>query len=208
MVAKILKTSGSWWLFVAGSIFLSGAIAGAAGMMAPQYSPYSPADQLNQAISNGVPDRDFVSNVYRSGMAEVQLGKLAAQKGSSDDVKQFGQKMVDDRTQLNGQMEWAAQHMHLKLPSGISKKDKRLIVQLQGMSGTQFDDAYIVAMVKAHKDDAETFQTEAGQTKNPNLQRLAQQGSDTIAQDQQRIEKIAESHNLMTAKGRMISGDK
>jgi putative membrane protein len=38
----------------------------------------------------------FVKEAAVGGMTEVDLGKLAKDKGSSDTVKQFGQKMVDD----------------------------------------------------------------------------------------------------------------
>ena len=41
-------------------------------------------------------------------MAEVELGKLATQKASSEDVKKFGQRMVDDHTKANDQLKQIA----------------------------------------------------------------------------------------------------
>src|SRR5438309_2156957 len=46
-------------------------------------------------------DQTFVMKAAKGGMAEVELGKLAAQKGSSDQVKKFGQRMVDDHGKAN-----------------------------------------------------------------------------------------------------------
>ena len=40
-------------------------------------------------------DEAWVVKVAQGGMAEVELGKLAAEKASADNVKQFGQRMVD-----------------------------------------------------------------------------------------------------------------
>jgi putative membrane protein len=41
-------------------------------------------------------DEAWVMKIAKGGIAEVELGKLAAEKASSDAVKQFGQRMVDD----------------------------------------------------------------------------------------------------------------
>ena len=35
-------------------------------------------------------DKKFVRDAAQGGMAEVELGKLATEKASSDDVKKFG----------------------------------------------------------------------------------------------------------------------
>src|SRR5687768_5889298 len=38
-------------------------------------------------------DRDFLMDVAMDSMVEVELGRIAAQQGASDAVKQFGQRM-------------------------------------------------------------------------------------------------------------------
>src|SRR5215212_11368376 len=49
-------------------------------------------------------DRDFLMDAAMGGLLEVELGRLAAQQGASDTVKQFGQRMVDDHSQANTQL--------------------------------------------------------------------------------------------------------
>lgn len=159
----------------------------------------------NGANTGAMQDKDFVKNALQGGMAEVQLGQLAAQKGSSDDVKQFGQKMVDDHTKLGDEMKQAAQQMGVNQPKDISKKDKQLMAKLQGLSGQQFDNAYIEAMVKDHKKDSDDFKSEASQSQNPGLKQLAQQGDQVIEQHLQMINQIAKSHNLINDKGKLVS---
>ena len=102
-----------------------------------------------------VHDEAFVRRAMEGGMAEVQLGQMAAEKASNDDVKQLGQTMVADYTQLGEQMKQVAEHLRVKPPAGVSKKDKELMAKLQSLSGAEFDNAYIVAVVKDHKKDAE-----------------------------------------------------
>jgi putative membrane protein len=163
--------------------------------------------QAQQAAASGaMQDKAFVRKALEGGMAEVQMGQIAAEKGSSDDVKQFGQKMVTDHTQLGDQMKQVAQQIGVTPPAGLSKKDKEEVAKLQTLSGTEFDNAYIMAMVKDHKKDAEDFKSEAQQTQNPTVKQAADQGSQMIDQHLDMIEKIAQSHNVMTGKNKTASG--
>jgi len=162
--------------------------------------------QMQQAAASGaMQDKAFVKKALEGGMAEVQLGQLAADKGSSDDVKQFGQTMVTDHAKLGDQMKVVAQQMGVTPPASVSKKDKELMAKLQSLSGEQFDNAYIVAMVKDHKKDADDFKSEAQQTQNPALQQVTQQVEQVIDRHLEMIDKIAESHNLMNSKGKMTA---
>lgn len=154
--------------------------------------------QQQDGSTQQMEDKAFVKDALQGGMAEVELGQLAQQKGSSDDVKQFGAMMVADHGKLGDALKPVAQQMSVKVPDSPSKKDKELIGKLQGMSGTDFDNAYIAAMVKDHKKDSSAFKSEMEQTQNPQLKQLATQGAQVIDQHLAKIEQIAQSHNLGT----------
>src|SRR4029450_10674898 len=49
-------------------------------------------------------DKDFVMEAAMGGLMEVDLGRIAAQQGSTDAVKQFGQRMVDDHSKVNSEL--------------------------------------------------------------------------------------------------------
>ena len=142
-------------------------------------------------------DQAFVSKALQGGVAEVQLGQLAQQKSQSNDVKQFAQKMVSDHSQMGE--KWfkpVAKQMGVSEPKGPSKKDKKLIEKLQGLSGQQFDTEYIQAMVKDHQEDLKDFKNEAQMAQDPNVKQIAQQGSTIIQQHLQLIQQIAQAHNV------------
>lgn len=141
-------------------------------------------------------DRSFVQHAMQGSMGEVQLGQLAEQKSSSQDVKQFAEKMTQDHSQLDEQMKPIAQQLGVKTPEKISKKDGKLDAKLQGLSGSQFDDAYIKAMVKQHKDDLSDFQHEAQATQNPQLKQAAEQCAQLIEQHLAMIKQIAKDHGV------------
>lgn len=204
VISKILMTSGA--------VVLSGAVA-----MAQQTSPSmqrnTPANNpaANQNMNNAqqeqmqqeqnramhsMQDKAFVRKAEEGSMAEVQLGKLAQQKSNSEDIKQFGAKMVEDHTQLSDQMKPIAQEMGVNSPTQLSKKDRETVAKLENLSGAEFDKAYIKDMMKDHKKDLSEFQDTAQRTQNTQLKDAAQHGAQVIDQHLQMIQEIAKNHNM------------
>ena len=143
-------------------------------------------------------DKKFVHSALEGGNAEIKLGQLAAQKGNSEDVKQFGQKMVDDHSKLGDQMKQIAQQQGIEVPDGISAKDKALETKLNSLSGDAFDKAYIKAMVKDHQKDLSEFKKEANSGNDTSIKDAASQGAQVISQHLQMAEQMAQKHNIQT----------
>lgn len=159
-------------------------------------NPMGQMQQQQNAAAGTMQDKAFVRKALEGGMFEVQAGQLAAQKSQSQDVQQFGQKMAQDHAQLGDALKPIAAQMGVNVPDKLSKKDAQLLAKLQGMSGAQFDDAYIKAMVKDHKDDQSQFRQEADNTQNPQLKEAAQQGSQVITEHLHLAEQMAKAHNV------------
>ncbi|HEX3967320.1 MAG TPA: DUF4142 domain-containing protein [Edaphobacter sp.] len=114
-------------------------------------------------------DKMFLRRAAEGGIAEVKLGQLAAQKGSTDDVKAFGQKMVDDHTRLNNEMAQVADSLGVMLPKSMNKEDQAEYDKLNGLSGNDFDMEYLTFMVKDHHKDLHEFRMEAASHADPTL---------------------------------------
>ncbi|HEY7211799.1 MAG TPA: DUF4142 domain-containing protein [Bryobacteraceae bacterium] len=149
----------------------------------PQQRPSSP-DMNNPSGNPGinnpdtmttrrVDDKKFLKDAALGGMAEVELGKLAAEKGASDGVKQFGQKMVDDHSKANDQLKEVAAKTQIEVPSSLDSKHQKTLDKLAKLSGPEFDKAYIKDMVKDHREDVSDFQAEAQNGTNPNIRQFA-----------------------------------
>ncbi len=180
----------------------SGAGNAAGSQNQPGMSPMNQGDMNNMPNSQTTPmDKIFVQKALQGGMAEVQLGQLALQKSSSDDVKQFAQRMIDDHSKLGDQMKPIAQQIGVKIPDGPSNKDKAVMMKLQALNGDAFDKAYIKDMVKDHKTDLNEFKTEAQNGSNPAVKNAASQGSQVISQHLQMIEGIAQKSGAMASNG-------
>jgi len=141
-------------------------------------------------------DQSFVSSIFESDVAEVQLGQLAQQKSQSPDVKQLGQSMVANRTKLSEQLKPIADKLNINQPKKPSKKDRQLIAKLETLSGPEFDQEYIKAVARDNQEDVKNFQSEAQAAQDPNLQMAAKQDAGVLAQHQQAVEQIAQTHNV------------
>lgn len=136
-------------------------------------------------------DKKFATGAAQGGLAEVELGKLATEKGQSDKVKQFGQRMVDDHTNANNQLKSVAEKDNITLPTGLNAKDQAVKDKLSALSGAAFDRAYMQDMVRDHEKDISEFQKEASSGSNADLKGFAAQTLPTL-QEHLRMAKDAQ----------------
>lgn len=118
-------------------------------------------------------DRLFAQIAAVGGLAEVDLGKLAASNTTNADVKQFAQHMVDDHQKANDKLKSIAQKGNISLPTKIDAEHSRTRADLEKLSGHQFERAYLTAQVVEHQKTAQLLAWEIGQGQNPELQRFA-----------------------------------
>ena len=176
---------------------MNGSANGAANSsMAGQNGSMGSMPMSGSGTMGSMQDKKFAKMAMAGGMAEVQLGQLAQQKSNSDDVKKFGQQMVDDHTKLNDQMKPIAATLGVQPPADLMPKDKALMTKLQGLSGDDFDKAYIKAMLKDHMKDDKDFQTEISNGQNAQEKDAATQGDQVIKQHLQMVQDLAKTHNV------------
>ena len=88
-------------------------------------------------------EKIFIKKAADGGMTEVELGRLAAEKGGSDEVKDFGNQMVKDHSKINDDLKEVAGKMNVTVPGEVSAKHHATIEKMSSMSGAGFDKAYV-----------------------------------------------------------------
>ena len=116
----------------------------------------------------------FAKEAAMGGMLEVQLGKMAQEKAHSQQVKDFGARMVEDHGKANAELKNIAQQQNLTLPSKLDKKHQSMVKNLAKASGAAFDKQYMHTMVKDHVEDVAKFQNAAKNLQDPELKAWAQ----------------------------------
>ncbi|EGK87190.1 DUF4142 domain-containing protein [Microcoleus vaginatus PCC 9802] len=141
----------------------------------PGRSPNSPAGGETSPNSLSSKDKNFVMQAGQVGMLEVELGRLAVQRGSSAGVKQYGQEMVEEHTRANQELMQLVMQKQVELPTEMSTQNKALMARLSGLSGTSFDSAYKQAMIDSHTQAIALFQAQSQQGQDPDLKAWATQ---------------------------------
>lgn len=141
-------------------------------------------------------DKIFLRTATESGIAEARFGQLAVQKSSSDDVKAFGQKMVDDHTRLDNEMAPIADAMGIRLPKEMNKADQVEYDKLKEMSGSDFDTAYLTLMVKGHRKAMREFRVEEASASEPALKAAVVKGEGVIHEHLVLVNKLAREKGI------------
>ena len=136
-------------------------------------------------------DKKFATDAAQGGLAEVEMGRLALEKGTSPQVKQFGQQMVTDHTQANNELMQLSKSQNLDLPEQVNSKHKSAMERLSGMSGKDFDTAYMQHMVQDHQEDIADFQKEAQSGSDTALKSFAQKYLPVLQQHLQMAQAAA-----------------
>ncbi len=113
-------------------------------------------------------------------MAEVELGRLATQKASSEKVKQFGQQMVDDHSKANDELKGIVARQGMTAPATLDSASESAKTRLSKLNGAEFDRAYMEEMVSGHKQAIALFQREADHGTDPDIKAFAAKTLPTI----------------------------
>jgi putative membrane protein len=126
-------------------------------------------------------DSSFIANASSIGLLQVQLGKLAQQKGTSPSVREFGQKMVAEYSKLNEELAAAAKQAAYPKPVILRDDQKTLDLFLSTGKGS-FDKKYMAEMVSEHGEAARLYQQESERGRVTSLKELASRLLPTVQQ--------------------------
>jgi putative membrane protein len=165
--------------------------AGTTGSPSTNTTTPSAADAKTGGLSST--DRQFVKKAAMGGLAEVQLGKLAQQKATSDQVKMFAEHMVQDHTQANDELKAIATTKGDQVPAEPSEKHKAAMQKLQKLSGAEFDREYMKLMVADHKETVADFKKQAQSGKDADLKGFAASTLPKLEEHLKMAQSVSES---------------
>jgi putative membrane protein len=140
------------------------------------------------ALSNA----DFLDDAIQGDNSEILLGQLAATKGGSDQVKQFGRTLADDHTQNRTQADAILQGYGMIASSAASSEAADELGKLNTLSGAAFDREFASYMIRDHEKDIWAFKQEAAYGRGP-VKEFAAKSLPTLEKHLQMAETIAKS---------------
>jgi putative membrane protein len=106
-------------------------------------------------------DRAFVAKVSQGGAFEVQAGRLADQKGSTPDIRDFGAMEAHDHAPVGDKLKAVAGHEGISFGSDLNADFAGKLAELESLSGPAFDTAYMDQTAAIHAADGAAFAEEA-----------------------------------------------
>ena len=106
--------------------------------------------------AQGVTDPQIASIVVTANQVEIDAGKLAVARGTSPEVKAFGQQMIDAHTGVNKSAVELVTKLKVTPQENATSKalkagGEKNVTSLKGLSGAAFDKAYIDHEVAYHE---------------------------------------------------------
>src|SRR4051812_15019340 len=132
-------------------------------------------------------EKQLLQKVAAADKAEIEMGQLAQSNGSSDNVKQLGQKMVDDHTQNSQQLQQIAQQKGVQLQDQEKPDEQSMKTKMEKMKGAQFDKAFMQHEKDDHAKLLKELKSQQDQVQDPDLKSFISQ---TITAVQQHLDAV------------------
>ena len=137
-------------------------------------TPAGPTALASGNVQTTAPDTvnaiQFILEAGASGMKEVELSKLAVQKGVNQGVKAFGTMMVSDHSKANAELKTLADSRNVVLVA--SPDAATASASLSKLSGKDFDLAYVKMMIEDHTKAVDMFNM-ATRSSDPEIKAFA-----------------------------------
>jgi putative membrane protein len=175
------------------ALLASAALAGSPVALAQMKDNSKDASAKTEQKKGGLAgkDRKYFQDIAEANMAEVESGKLAQNKASSDEVKKFAAHMVEDHGKMLSEQQSMAKSKGVELPKQPKKEHQAALKKLEGASGERFDRAYMDQMVKDHQKTLKLVQTTAKNAKDPELKQAAEKAAPEVEKHLEMAKQIA-----------------
>src|SRR5579864_7718895 len=148
------------------------------------------------AASN--PDASFYKHAAEGGIAEVDVGHLAQDKGNSQQVKDFGAMMVKDHSAANEKLQMLASSKNITLPTTASVGQMAAKAKLDVLSGETFDKSYVKGQISAHRQTIALFRKEISAGQDADAKAFATATLPTVRAHLKAINAIATDMGIKT----------
>ncbi|AXF10475.1 hypothetical protein CUJ91_21130 [Paraburkholderia graminis] len=145
-------------------------------------------------------DQQFMLTAASVGTAEIDLGQLAATRGSSPEVRSFGEHMVAEHTRINAELTQLADTKHVRLLKAMDPANHTLYSELSHMSGAQFDREYVISQLHIHRMGNSLYASEAAQGEDPDVKAFAARGVPVGKEHLQHAAELAQALGVSSSK--------
>lgn len=137
------------------------------------------ANNYNQETTVDQSGFNFINTAIDGGRTEVKLSAVAAHISQNPRIVRFAKMMITDHTKGIEALKALRKKELISPNDALSTEHRKLIDSLSKLSGTDFDKAYMQAMVADHQKTVDLFREET-QEREASVQTLARKSLPTI----------------------------
>lgn len=142
-------------------------------------------------------DRDFVEEHLAMGHAEVELGRLAEERATHADVKEFAAMMVREHQAAGEELKriasGAAASTTTPMRNEVDEELAELREEMSKLTGRDFDRRYIDEMIEDHEDAIDDLENKAERASHPEVKAWAAKTLPSVRQHLERAKSIKET---------------
>ncbi|MFD2763282.1 DUF4142 domain-containing protein [Micromonospora eburnea] len=153
----------------------------------------APAAAAQAAAQPSTQDTQYLQALHQVNLFEIASGNLAQQKGQNEQVKDLGKQFVTDHTQLDDSVKSTAQQLNVQLPNSPTADQQNILNQLNGLSGAEFDKAWVTAELNGHVQAIQATQTQISQGSEQSVITLAQDALPVLQAHLDALTSLAET---------------
>ena len=218
MINQMFKRTGPVSAMGVSMGFLMAALLIGAGAVHPQTTAPSDAESGSSMQSGtqssgtagatpgkslSTTDRNMMRQLASVNISEVALAKLAQSKTSDENVRNFAQRMIDDHSKAQEQLQALAQTKGVQLPTAPDAKHQALEKKFNALSGQEFDRQYMQqAGMRAHRQAHNLLERISTRAQSPELKTLAADMLPTIDQHTQMAQQMHSDTEAQTSSGK------
>lgn len=171
----------------------SPAIAGTDATVSRTTGSALPDGRLDEALSSPAagsrslkplsePEQQFVRQALESGLYEVAVAALAADRAQSDSTKRMAELLLNDHRTANDKLQQLA-NGRMTVPSEIPADKQATIDKLSQAKGAAFDKQFLeVVGVRDHQEDIQLFESAQKDVQDAELKLFVQNTLPTLKQ--------------------------
>lgn len=120
-------------------------------------------------------DREFLRRALGVNELELQLGRLAAERANTSQLKAAAEKMVQNHTKLGQQLSELAQRAGVSGNAEMSSDERKTFDRVKSQSGSSFDSTFEQTVDAGHVTELAMYRDEVGRAANPRLGAFVEQ---------------------------------
>ncbi len=144
-------------------------------------------------------DQNWLVTAHQGNLAEIAAGQAALQQSSNAEVRDLGQMIIDDHQRLDADVTAAAGQLGVTLPGTPNATQQAELAQVSGLTGEEFDRAWIAWQITAHRQALAAGEQEVASGSDPAVTALAAAAAPVIQSHLDMTLALAQAYGVPTS---------